>query len=102
MRILFDQGVPLPLRVFLPDHQVQSAFRRGWANLKNGQLISAAEGEFDLIVTTDKNWKYQQRVTDRTVGILVLSSPNWPELRTRIDEIVLAINRARPGDYVEL
>jgi hypothetical protein len=34
MRILFDQGTPLPLRNFLKDHQVSTAFRMGWAELK--------------------------------------------------------------------
>ena len=72
MRILFDQGVPLPLRGFLTGHQVETAFRMGWAELKNGDLLNQAETKFDLVVTTDKNWKYQQRISGRRIAIVVL------------------------------
>ena len=78
MRILFDQGVPLPLRAFLTAHQVETAFRMGWAELKNGDLLNEAETKFDLIVTTDKNWKYQQRLAGRRIVIVVLPNGNWP------------------------
>ena len=31
MRILFDQGTPVPLRRFLEGHQVDTAAERGWS-----------------------------------------------------------------------
>lgn len=38
MKILFDQGVPVPLRSHLAEHQVETAYERGWATLKNGEF----------------------------------------------------------------
>jgi predicted nuclease of predicted toxin-antitoxin system len=102
MRILFDQGVPLPLRRSLGEHEIATAYRMGWSELKNGDLLSAAEAKFDLIITTDKNWKHQQRVVGRRLAVLVLPSGNWPELKLRVDEVVSAVNTAKPGDYIEL
>jgi hypothetical protein len=55
MRILFDQGTPVPLRQTLTAHKVSTAFEMGWAKLDNGELLRAAEGQFDLFVTTDQN-----------------------------------------------
>ncbi len=103
MRILFDQGTPVPLRAALPKHQVETAFERGWSELQNGELLDAAEREgFDLIITTDQNLRYQQDVGARTVAILVLMTTAWPRLRTRLSAIQLAVDGASPGDYIEL
>ena len=43
MRILFDQGTPVPLRRFLSGHDVATAYERGWASVTNGDLIRLAE-----------------------------------------------------------
>jgi hypothetical protein len=43
MRILFDQGAPVPIRRFLKDHEVRTAFQEGWDQLRNGDLLYAAE-----------------------------------------------------------
>ena len=54
MRILFDQGTPVPLRRYLPSHVVDTAFERGWSALQNGTLLDVAEQEgYALLITTD-------------------------------------------------
>ena len=45
MRILFDQGTPVPLRRHLTRHVVDTAFERGWSSLHNGELLDLAEQE---------------------------------------------------------
>ena len=45
MRILFDQGTPVPLRNYLPEHKVATAAEMGWSTLSNGELLDAAERE---------------------------------------------------------
>lgn len=51
MRILFDQGTPVPLRRALAAHEVSTAFELGWANMENGDLLRAAEVQFGLLIT---------------------------------------------------
>ena len=59
MKILFDQGTPVPLRDHLTEHNVQTAFELGWSNLENGALLAAAiEESFDLLITTDQQLRY--------------------------------------------
>jgi hypothetical protein len=54
MRVLFDQGAPIPLRRYLSRHSVTTVFEKGWSTLQNGELLRAAEQEaFDILVTTD-------------------------------------------------
>ena len=63
MRIIFDQATPLPIRPHLDRHTVRTAAQQGWDKFKNGELLTAAEeAGFDLLLTTDKNMRYQQNL----------------------------------------
>ena len=73
MKILFDHGTPVPLRRFLPGHEVSTAYELGWAELQNGELLAAAEMDFQAFITTDKNLRYQQNFTGRQLAILVFA-----------------------------
>jgi len=102
MRILFDQGTPLPLKEHLPTHSVSTTFELGWSNLKNGELLLVAESAFDLFITTDQQIRYQQNLAGRQLAILVLLSTSWPKIKMHISQINEAIEKIRPGEYVEL
>ena len=55
MRILFDQGTPVPLRQYLLEHSVTTAYEEGWSNLSNGDLLKSAEDKgYQVFVTTDR------------------------------------------------
>jgi hypothetical protein len=103
MRILFDQATPVPIRAYLEGHTVLTAARQGWDKLRNGELLYAAEeAGFDLLLTTDKNIRYQQNLADRRIAILVLGQQQWPRLRPHIQRVVKAVNGALPGSYAEV
>ena len=103
MRVLFDQGAPAPLRHLLPDHEVATAFERGWSTLKNGELLTAAEREgFDLLVTTDTHLKYQQNLASRNIAIVVLTTTSWPRIRAAVDVVVAAVRVSARGTYAEI
>lgn len=102
MRILFDQGTPVPLRNHLIGHIVVTAFERGWSTLANGELLAAAEDSFDLMITTDQNLRYQQSLAGRSLSILVLMSTSWPLIQRSIPQILEAIERLGPGELAEI
>jgi hypothetical protein len=102
MRVLFDQGTPAPLRRALAPHEVSTAFELGWSNLENGDLLRAAEGRFEVLVTTDQNLRYQQNLTGRQLAILVLPTTNWLEIQRHQDEVAAAVDSLPPGEYREL
>lgn len=103
MRVLFDQGTPAPLRQLLLEHEVETAYERGWSSLQNGELIAAAEVEgFAVFVTTDRNLKYQQNLATRRLAIVVLLTTSWPRIKSASAPVVMAVNEAVPGDYVEV
>ncbi|MFT5029440.1 MAG: hypothetical protein ACI9VS_001879 [Candidatus Binatia bacterium] len=102
MKILFDQGTPVPLRRILEGHEVATAYERGWSNLENGDLLQAAEPEFDIFITTDQNLRYQQNLTDRNLAILVLPTTNWPEIQRHGSTVQRAVNEMEAGEYRDL
>jgi hypothetical protein len=103
MRILFDHGTPAPLRSFLTDHTVLEAKAQGWDTFKNGDLLSAAEAAgFDVLVTTDKNMRYQQNLSARSIAIVVLGNAQWPILRLHGAHVATAISAALPGSFLEV
>jgi len=80
VRILFDQGTPVPLRESLAPHEISTAFERGWSTLKNGELLDAAEHEgFAVLLTTDSKLKFQQNLGTRRVPSSYCFRPAGPE-----------------------
>jgi uncharacterized protein with PIN domain len=84
VRVLFDQGTPVPLRNHLGEHEVVTAFEAGWSEISNGELLDKAEKEFAVLVTTDKQLQYQQNLAGRKIAILVLPHASWMKLRQHV------------------
>src|SRR6202789_3853458 len=103
MRILFDQATPVPIRPFLERHTVRTAAQQGWERLRNGDLLTAAEDAgFDLLLTTDKNMRYQQNLAGRRIAIVVLGQQQWPQLRLHVQRVIEAVQAATPGSFAEV
>jgi poly-gamma-glutamate capsule biosynthesis protein CapA/YwtB (metallophosphatase superfamily) len=98
MLILFDQGTPVPLRKFLPGHQVRTAAQQRWSTLLNGELLRAAEqAGFDVLPTTDTHLQFQQNVQVFKLAVVVLNRNRWQLIQTVIPPILAAIAEAKPG-----
>ena len=103
MKILFDQGTPVPLRRSLTGPEVHTAYECGWQILENGELLTAAENDgYDLLISTDQNLKYQQNLGQGKIGVLILMSTSWPNIRRHLDAISCGIESARTGSYLEI
>ena len=103
MLILFDQATPVPLRSHLTLHSVRTAAEQGWDRFENGDLLNAAEeAGFEMLLTTDKNMRYQQNLAGRKIDVLVLGQQQWNLLRPHVQLVVDAVNAATPGGFVEV
>ena len=101
MRILFDQGTPVPFKEHLPGHSVTTAYELGWSTLRNGELLARAEEQFDVLVTTDRNLRFQQNPAARKLAIVVLPTTSWPRLRTVAATIAAFVVTVPPGEIRE-
>ncbi len=73
MKILLDECVTKKLKAYLLEFDVQSVTEMGWSGLKNGKLLQAAANEqFDILLTIDKNLQYQQNVIQYDITVVVL------------------------------
>jgi hypothetical protein len=79
MLILFDHGTRRSIARWLRGPTIVEALARGWDRLSNGALLNAAEDAgFDLLLSTDKNIRYQQNLEGRRIAILILGNPRRP------------------------
>jgi hypothetical protein len=103
MKILFDNGTPNPIARSLIGHEVTFARKIGWHKFENGELIQRAEeAGYELLVSTDKNIRYQQNLAGRKMALIVLGQQQWPVVRLHLDKIVAAVNACTPGSYTEV
>jgi predicted nuclease of predicted toxin-antitoxin system len=74
MKILIDECLPAALKGTLTamGHECETVRRAGYGSKKNGEVLSIAEGRWDVLLTSDRNIKYQQSMTGRKVSILIL------------------------------
>jgi hypothetical protein len=103
VKVLLDENLPHLLRNNLGDHEVFTVRYRGWAGLKNGELIRAAEDDgFEVFITGDKTLSYEQNLTARRIAIVVLSSIDWHILKENLSPILAALDNATPGSFQEV
>ena len=103
MKVLFDQGTPVPLRRYLRSHEVTTVYELAWSTLQNGALLSKAAADgFEVLVTTDKNLKYQQNLSGRRLAVVVLLSTSWPKIQARASAVAIAVDGSTPGSYIEV
>jgi predicted nuclease of predicted toxin-antitoxin system len=102
MRVLFDQGTPAPLRRHLAGHDVSTAYEMGWAELRNGDLLAAAEQVFEVMITTDQSLRHQQSLAGRKLAIVVLSTTSWPRVQKHAAAIATALSTITVSQVVEI
>ena len=104
MLVLFDNGTPRNIARYLIDHHtVTEASARGWDKLENGELLTAAETSgFEVILTTDRNLRYQQNLAGRKIAVVALGKGRWTLIKPHVARVVEAVNAATPGSYVEV
>jgi hypothetical protein len=72
MRVLLDENLPVQLGRELRGHDVRSVSDLKWAGIDNGALLRRMEGEFDVLITADKNIYAQRNLSGKTLSILVV------------------------------
>jgi predicted nuclease of predicted toxin-antitoxin system len=100
LKILIDQNVSARFARLLTGHEAVHASRKGWAELTNGDLMTAAEVDgFELMITADQNIRYQQNLTRRRIALLVLATNQLDILFANVERIRSAIDHITTGAY---
>ena len=105
MRVLLDEQLPRQLAPLLVGHEVRTVQQQSWAGLKNGQLLEAAEAAgFTVLVTGDRNLQFQQNLSNRKLGVVVLCSASnaIEDLTPLVPAAVSAIEVVRAGEVLRV
>lgn len=99
MKILLDECVDRRLARDLADHSVITVSRRGWAGIKNGDLLALAEKEFDVFITVDRNISTRQDLTKFKIPVLLLRARTnrLEDIRPLVPELLKTLDRATAG-----
>lgn len=105
MRILLDECAPRPLKRELADCEIRTVVEMGWAGKKNGELLQLMSQEgFTILLTTDRNLRYQQNLQQAGVAVVVLVAPSnrLPDLLPLIPDVRNVLNTIAPGEAIEV
>ena len=84
-------------------HVLTEAIDRGWDRISNGDLLTLAEDAcFEVLLTTDKNLRYQQNLTNRKISVIVLGNSTWRFVRPHLGRVLSAVNSATAGSFAEV
>lgn len=100
MKILLDHNLDRRLKADISGHEVATAYESGWADVKNGELLSLAEqNDFDVLLTADTNISKQQNLTGRKISIVILRALD-NRRSTHIEmirDVLAALKNVAPG-----
>ena len=102
MRILLDECTPRVVKKRLPLRDIQTVQEMGWSGIKNGELLKAAEDQFDVLITTDKNLRYQQNLAARNLAVILLPTNQVPAVEALVRHIDAALDAVQAGDFLEI
>ena len=99
MRVLLDEQLPLDLAATLARHNVATVVGRGWAGIKNGDLLRRMRGEYDALVTMDQGIGFQQNIAELPFGVLLVlaRSNRMVHLQPLVPAILEALPALKPG-----
>ena len=83
-------------------HEVHTVFEKGWSQLKNGDLLATAilHG-YEVLVSTDQNLRHQHDLRNLRLGIVVLMTTSWPQIRNNTPAVATALVEVKTGGLVE-
>jgi hypothetical protein len=99
VKLLLDECIDRRLARELPGHWVRTVPQMGWATIKNGKLLSLAEGRFDVFVTVDRNLAFEQPLPRFGIAVVVLRarSNRVNDLRPLAPKLLAALPRLQAG-----
>lgn len=102
MRVLLDESIPVDFAQDLKTVGARTVSELGWAGLKNGALLRQAAGQFQVLVTMDKNLRFQQNLAAHPLGVVLIRahSNRVADLRPLVPKIVEAIAAVKPGQIL--
>lgn len=105
MYVLLDENLDWRLvRYFDDDFQVSTVSRQGWKGKQNSELLKQAATAFDVLVTMDKGFEYQQNINDYNISVIVISakSNKLQDIQPAMPKVNQVIRDMPPGQVIHV
>jgi predicted nuclease of predicted toxin-antitoxin system len=103
MILLLDECLPRRLKRDFSENQVFTVEDAGLKGLANGELLQAASGKYDVLVTVDVHIPAQQKkLASLKIALLILRARNnkYTTLKELVPRALVALEDIHPGDIV--
>jgi hypothetical protein len=99
VRVLLDENLPRDLAPLLIGHQADTVSGRGWAGVKNGELLRLASGSYDAFLTMDRLLPQHQNIEGLPFAVILIAarSNRMVHLAPLVAAILAALTDASPG-----
>lgn len=104
MKLLLDECVTRHLKRDLAGHEVHTVNDAGFKGLENGDLLKAASGTYEVLITVDRNIPYQQNVAGLNIAVLILAAKrnSYARLKPLIPRALSALETMKVGDVIRI
>lgn len=106
MKLLFDECVPRRVKFLFAEkgHVCETVHEAGLIGKENGELLTLAEHEFDVLITIDRNIRHQQNIEGRRIAVLIIrtASSDLEDIKPHVPEALEALKAIRPGQFAEV
>jgi hypothetical protein len=88
----------------LEGHDARTVPEMGWASKRNGELLTLAQGQFDVFLTVDRNLAFQNEVSRFAIAVVVLHATGnrLSDLRPLVPELLSVLSAVMPGQVVSV
>jgi hypothetical protein len=74
VRVILDECIDRRFAKDIQGYEVLTVPQAGWAGIKNGELLTRTQTQFDVFVTVDRNLAFQQNIPQFTIAVIVLQA----------------------------
>jgi predicted nuclease of predicted toxin-antitoxin system len=104
MKLLLDECVVHDLKRDLTGHEVATVVEAGFGGLENGELLRAASGNFDVLITVDRNFPFQQNIRSLQIAVVILMAQGitYSDLKPLVPEVLASLSSIQLGELLRV
>jgi predicted nuclease of predicted toxin-antitoxin system len=104
MKLLLDECRPRRLKTALAPYEAFTVEDAGFKGLKNGRLLREASGNYDVLITVDRNIPAQQNFSTLKIALIIIQSKGnrYEDLIPFVPQILSSLTNISPGSVVRI
>ncbi len=100
--VLVDECLPVQLHRWLDGFDVRTVAFLGWKGKRNGELLSAAQGKFDVLLTNDQFLSRERDPGRYGLAFVVLTTNRLREVERLVPDLAEALAHVPPGGVIRI